>query len=54
MLILLIIANLEATGFVSNVIARNFSLDRVSLPIHVYQTNGGHSYVSLPQSITVA
>ncbi|GJE86365.1 glycoside hydrolase family 28 protein [Phanerochaete sordida] len=30
-------------GRVSNVIAKNFSLDRVSTPIHLYQTNGGHS-----------
>ena len=35
-------------GFVSNVVTRNVSLDRVSRPIHVYQTNGGHSYVLLP------
>ena len=34
-------------GFVSNVVTKNVSLDRVSLPIHVYQTNGGHSYVIL-------
>ncbi|KAI0826183.1 pectin lyase fold/virulence factor [Irpex lacteus] len=30
-------------GFVTNVISRRFSLDRVSNPIHLYQTNGGHS-----------
>ncbi|KAM5545507.1 hypothetical protein V8D89_000545 [Ganoderma adspersum] len=30
-------------GFVSNVVTKNVSLDRVSRPIHVYQTNGGHS-----------
>ncbi|KAI0342372.1 pectin lyase-like protein [Trametopsis cervina] len=30
-------------GFVSNVVSKKFDLDRVSNPIHVYQTNGGHS-----------
>ncbi|KAI9060705.1 glycoside hydrolase family 28 protein [Trametes sanguinea] len=30
-------------GFVSNVLAKQFSLDEVTVPIHVYQTNGGHS-----------
>ncbi|KAI0628254.1 pectin lyase-like protein [Trametes polyzona] len=30
-------------GYVSNVVARRVSLDRVTVPIHVYQTNGGHS-----------
>ncbi|KAI0824306.1 pectin lyase-like protein [Trametes gibbosa] len=30
-------------GYVSNVIARRVSLDRVTVPIHLYQTNGGHS-----------
>lgn len=34
-------------GFVTNLVARNFTLDRVSLPIHLYQTNGGHSYVTI-------
>ena len=31
------------TGFVSNVESKNFQLNSVSSPIHVYQTNGGHS-----------
>lgn len=26
-----------------NLVARNVSLDRVDLPVHLYQTNGGHS-----------
>ncbi|KAI0656169.1 pectin lyase-like protein [Cubamyces menziesii] len=30
-------------GFVSNVVAKRVSLDRVTVPIHLYQTNGGHS-----------
>ncbi|KAL7278358.1 hypothetical protein ACG7TL_008334 [Trametes sanguinea] len=30
-------------GFVSNVVAKQFSLDEVTVPIHVYQTNGGSS-----------
>ncbi|KAI0773033.1 pectin lyase-like protein [Trametes elegans] len=30
-------------GYVSNVLAKGVSLDRVTVPIHVYQTNGGHS-----------
>jgi len=30
-------------GYVSNVISRNVQLDRVNSPIHLYQTNGGHS-----------
>ncbi|TBU44150.1 pectin lyase fold/virulence factor [Dichomitus squalens] len=30
-------------GFVSNVVTKNVLLDRVSRPIHLYQTNGGHS-----------
>ncbi|KIP03295.1 glycoside hydrolase family 28 protein [Phlebiopsis gigantea 11061_1 CR5-6] len=30
-------------GFVTNLVARNFTVDRVSLPIHLYQTNDGHS-----------
>lgn len=33
------------SGFVSNVVTSNISLDRVDVPIHIYQTNGGHSYV---------
>ena len=30
-------------GYVSNVVARHVSLDDVTVPVHVYQTNGGHS-----------
>ncbi|KAK7683589.1 hypothetical protein QCA50_013427 [Cerrena zonata] len=30
-------------GFVSNVKSKNFQLDSVDGPIHLYQTNGGHS-----------
>ncbi|KAI0315859.1 pectin lyase-like protein [Amylostereum chailletii] len=30
-------------GFVRNVLLSNVSLDRVDLPTHLYQTNGGHS-----------
>ncbi|KAK7062812.1 hypothetical protein VNI00_000305 [Paramarasmius palmivorus] len=30
-------------GFVRNVTARSLVLDRVNTPIHLYQTNGGHS-----------
>ncbi|RPD53865.1 pectin lyase-like protein [Lentinus tigrinus ALCF2SS1-7] len=30
-------------GYVANVVAKNVSLDNVTLPIHVYQTNGGHT-----------
>ncbi|KAJ7594398.1 pectin lyase fold/virulence factor [Mycena floridula] len=30
-------------GFVKNIVTRNVQLDRVNLPIHLYQTNGGHS-----------
>ncbi|KAI0701937.1 pectin lyase fold/virulence factor [Cytidiella melzeri] len=30
-------------GFVSCVLSRNVSLDRVSNPLHLYQTNGAHS-----------
>lgn len=36
-------ADPAVAGFVSNVVAKNFTIDRVSLPIHLYQTNGGHS-----------
>jgi hypothetical protein len=32
-------------GFVKNIKARNVLLDRVNAPIHLYQTNGGHSCV---------
>jgi len=32
-----------AGGLVTNVLARNVNSDRVSLPLHLYQTNGGHS-----------
>ncbi|KAF4613285.1 hypothetical protein D9613_011052 [Agrocybe pediades] len=31
------------TGLVSNISARNVQLDRVTAPVHVYQTNGGKS-----------
>ncbi|EIW52205.1 pectin lyase-like protein [Trametes versicolor FP-101664 SS1] len=30
-------------GFVSNVVAKGVSVDRVTVPIHLYQTNGGGS-----------
>lgn len=30
-------------GYVSNVVSRNVQLDRVKSPLHLYQTNGGHS-----------
>ncbi|RDX42411.1 pectin lyase-like protein [Lentinus brumalis] len=30
-------------GYVSNVVVKDVSLDNVTLPIHVYQTNGGHT-----------
>lgn len=33
-------------GLVSNVTIRNAELLNVSLPIHVYQTNGAHPYVT--------
>ena len=33
-----------ARGYVTNVIAKNVQLDRVNTPVHLYQTNGGHSY----------
>lgn len=32
-------------GMVTNVTTRNVRLDRVDLPLHIYQTNGGHSWV---------
>lgn len=32
-------------GTVKNVTIKNVVLDRVNIPIHLYQTNGGHSYV---------
>ncbi|KAF9451094.1 glycoside hydrolase family 28 protein [Macrolepiota fuliginosa MF-IS2] len=32
-----------ASGMVRNVTTRNVRLDRVNLPLHIYQTNGGHS-----------
>lgn len=32
-------------GYVSNVVVKDVSLDNVTLPIHVYQTNGGHTCV---------
>ncbi|KAJ6605093.1 hypothetical protein B0H10DRAFT_2195558 [Mycena sp. CBHHK59/15] len=38
------------TGRVHNVTARNVVLDRVNLPIHLYQTNGGHSQ-DLPSTL---
>ncbi|KAG7451524.1 pectin lyase-like protein [Guyanagaster necrorhizus] len=40
-------------GFVSNIVAKNVLLDRVTLPLHLYQTNGGHSG-DLPSLITFA
>lgn len=30
-------------GFVSNVVTRRVTLDQVTLPIHITQTNGGHT-----------
>ncbi|KXN89717.1 Putative galacturan 1,4-alpha-galacturonidase A [Leucoagaricus sp. SymC.cos] len=30
-------------GMVRNITVRNVRLDRVNLPLHIYQTNGGHS-----------
>jgi len=30
-------------GMVKNVTTKNIRLDRVNLPLHIYQTNGGHS-----------
>lgn len=30
-------------GSVSNVVVKNVHLDRVNAPLHVYQTNGGHT-----------
>lgn len=32
------------SGYVSNVLSRNVKLDRVKSPVHLYQTNGGHSW----------
>ncbi|KAF8186344.1 pectin lyase fold/virulence factor [Pholiota molesta] len=32
-----------AKGLVNNVVVRNMKLDRVTAPVHVYQTNGGKS-----------
>ncbi|KAF5325003.1 hypothetical protein D9619_009789 [Psilocybe cf. subviscida] len=32
-----------ANGSVTNIVAENVSVDRVTVPIHLYQTNGGHS-----------
>ncbi|KAF9463234.1 pectin lyase fold/virulence factor [Collybia nuda] len=31
------------TGNVNNVVVRNVKLDRVNAPLHLYQTNGGHT-----------
>ncbi|KAK7023893.1 pectin lyase fold/virulence factor [Favolaschia claudopus] len=39
------------TGFVKNITAKNVFLDGVNLPIHLYQTNGGHS-IDLPSNLT--
>ncbi|KAJ6606565.1 pectin lyase fold/virulence factor [Mycena vulgaris] len=39
------------TGFAKNITARNVVLDRVNAPIHLYQTNGGHS-LDLPSNLT--
>ncbi|KAJ7224760.1 pectin lyase fold/virulence factor [Mycena rebaudengoi] len=38
-------------GLVKNITARNVLLDRVNSPIHLYQTNGGHS-LDLPSTLT--
>ncbi|TFK31837.1 pectin lyase fold/virulence factor [Crucibulum laeve] len=38
-------------GFVNNVIASNVKLDRVNAPLHLYQTNGGHS-ADLPSQLS--
>lgn len=40
-------------GMVRNVTAKNVHLDRVNLPLHIYQTNGGHSYVCSPSDHSV-
>lgn len=32
-----------SAGRVHNVVTKNITLDRVSVPLHVYQTNGGSS-----------
>lgn len=43
------------TGLVSNVTIRNAELYNVSLPIHVYQTNGAHPCVLvLPMGASAA
>ncbi|KAJ7093168.1 pectin lyase fold/virulence factor [Mycena epipterygia] len=39
------------TGFANNITAANVVLDRVNAPIHLYQTNGGHS-LDLPSNLT--
>ncbi|KAJ7702382.1 pectin lyase fold/virulence factor [Mycena rosella] len=39
------------TGFAKNITAMNVMLDRVNTPLHVYQTNGGHS-LDLPSNLT--
>ena len=41
-------ADSQRLGYVSNVLSKNISLDNVTVPVHVYQTNGGHSYVTHP------
>ena len=40
-------ADSQRLGYVSNVLSKNISLDNVTVPVHVYQTNGGHTYVPL-------
>ncbi|KAJ6488651.1 pectin lyase fold/virulence factor [Mycena vitilis] len=39
------------TGIAMNITTKNVLLDRVNLPIHLYQTNGGHS-LDLPSNLT--
>ncbi|KAL0946285.1 hypothetical protein HGRIS_012535 [Hohenbuehelia grisea] len=38
-------------GFVNNITVKNVLLDRVNAPIHLYQTNGGHS-ADAPSQLT--
>lgn len=39
------------SGFVNNVTVRKVRLDRVNAPIHVYQTNGGHTSVVISSAL---
>lgn len=38
-------ANSHSAGWVNNVVVRGVKLDRVNAPLHLYQTNGGHTSV---------